>query len=259
MIFVVRLSQKLTKMNLEFVLLLQLQRDLYDVPRGEERFQTYIQTITNADASDIELPPLAAMNPMGKEHVPEMLDTLLALDADEIASDVVTEVSQKLLNQPGEFKIGLVVADDLLGGWTNRYTTEFNTRFNNQAILKRGWLSCTLWTSETPSVQIVREEVLTTVYRAAYIQNHGFPKTLEDMLNQEGYAMAMSDCTEPSLKADDLVYTKEVITPHLTTQEQPIIIPCLFGDKAAESLGYKPQGLSERAGFALALALHNKS
>lgn len=241
-------------MNLEFVPLLQLQRDLYNIPRGEERFHTYIQTITNADASDIELPPLAAMNPMGKEHIPELLDTLLALNADEIASDTVTQVPYKLFNQPGEFKIGLVVADDLLGGWTNRYTTEFNARFNNQAIFKRGWLSCTLWASETPSAQMVREEVLTTVYRAAYIQNHGFPKTLEDMLNQEGYAMAMAGCSQPILEADDFLYTKEVITPHLTTQEQPIIIPCLFGDRAAQSLGYKPQGLSERAGFALALS-----
>jgi hypothetical protein len=31
------------------------------------------------------------------------------------------------------------------------------------------------------------------------------------------------------------------------------VIPCLFGDPGAAALGYPPQGLSDRAGFALAL------
>jgi hypothetical protein len=33
----------------------------------------------------------------------------------------------------------------------------------------------------------------------------------------------------------------------------PFVITSLFGDSAAASLGYAPPGLSERAGFALAL------
>jgi hypothetical protein len=32
------------------------------------------------------------------------------------------------------------------------------------------------------------------------------------------------------------------------------VIACLFGDAAAKALGYPPQGLSDRAGFALALS-----
>ena len=65
--------------------------------------------------------------------------------------------------------------------------------------------------------------------------------------------MAQAGCTEPALDADDLAYTREVIAPYLDTKDYSTIIACLFGDEAARSLGYSPMGLSQRAGFALAL------
>lgn len=240
-------------MKLEFVPLLQLQRDLYRVPQGQERFRAYLETMLNTDASDIELPPLAIMNPMGKDHIPALLDTLLALNADAVAAQTLAEVADSFEPDSGSFKLGLVVADDLGGGWTNRYTSEFSTRFELANSLKRSWLSGILWTSEVPSIQQVREVTLTTLYRAAYIQRHGLALTLQEMLNQEGYAMAMAGCQCPNLHGDDLAYTREVIAPHLAARDYPTLIPCLFGDGAAQALGYRPQGLSERAGLALAL------
>ena len=40
----------------------------------------------------------------------------------------------------------------------------------------------------------------------------------------------------------------------LETDAYPVILACLYGDAAAHELGYTPQGLSERAGMAVALA-----
>ena len=74
------------------------------------------------------------------------------------------------------------------------------------------------------------------------------------MLAQEGHVMAMAGCSEPSLDAADLDYTREVLQPHLQATDLPTLIPCLFGDPAAHALGYPPQGLSPRAGLALALS-----
>jgi hypothetical protein len=51
----------------------------------------------------------------------------------------------------------------------------------------------------------------------------------------------------------DLAYTAQVIKPHLDTTDYPTLFACLYGDGAANSVGYPPLGLSERAGFALAL------
>src|SRR5215831_13956242 len=107
-------------MNIEYQPLLKIQRDLYRIPRGMERFREYLRTMIDPKTQDLKL-PLVAMNPMGKEHVAEMLDRLLTLDADGVAAAVVAEALPQITRLPGEFKASLVLADDLKGGWTNRY------------------------------------------------------------------------------------------------------------------------------------------
>src|SRR4051794_6494122 len=94
-----------------------------------ERFRQYLRTLTSEDGTALELPPLGIMNPMGREHVTALLDALLALDADAVAARAVAEASARLAADPGDFKVGLVVADDRMGGWTNRYAAEFTLRF----------------------------------------------------------------------------------------------------------------------------------
>jgi hypothetical protein len=239
-------------MKLEFVPLLQVQRDLYRMPRGWERFRAYLQTLVDPETKDLKL-PLSAMNPMGKDHVPALLDRYLAFDADGLAARAVAEAESRLSSVEGEFKVALVIVDDAMGGWTNRYSNELTARSGSKPLHRRGWVTGALWTSETPSEQATREETLTAVYRAAHIQQHGFAATLSEIMAQEGYAMAMAGCSEPSLDEDDLEYTRAVIAQNLDTKDYPIVITSLFGDVAAAALGYPPLGLSERAGFALAL------
>jgi hypothetical protein len=149
--------------------------------------------------------------------------------------------------------VGLVVADDAHGGWTNRYAYEFSHRFEERALYKRGWVESLLWTSEVPTPAMVREEVLTSIHRAAYTQRHGAAKSLADMLRQEGRAMAAAGSVEPSLEPEDLTYTRTILEPLLEATDRATAMACLFGDAAANALGYRAQGLSHRAGLALAL------
>jgi hypothetical protein len=239
-------------MKLEYVPLLQVQRELYQLPRGWERFQAYLQTMVDAKTHDLKL-PLVGMNPMGKDHIPALLDEYLAFDADAVAAVAVAGAEANVTQIPGEFKVTLILSDDAMGGWTNRYTSEFSQCCGSKPFFKRGWLAGTLWTSEKPSAERVCEEVLTTVYRGAYIQEHGFAVTLGEILSQEGYAMAMAGCKGPACDVEEIDYTREVIAPSLDTKDYPTILTCLFGDEAARALGYAPFGLSLRAGFALAL------
>ena len=241
-------------MNIEFVPLLQIQRDLYSLPKGPGRFRAYLKTMVNSDGTDVRLPPLVAMNPMGKDHVPALLDSLLTMEAEAAAVHATEEAVSHLVGVAGDFKLGLVVADDLMGGWTNRYFSEFLHRFEGPSAYKRGWISAWIWSSEGPALQAVREEVMAVIFRAAYVLEHGAALTLADMLAQEGHVMAMAGCSELSLDAPDLDYTREVLQPNLEATDLPTLIPCLFGDPAAHALGYPPQGLSHRAGLALALS-----
>jgi hypothetical protein len=73
------------------------------------------------------------------------------------------------------------------------------------------------------------------------------------MMIQEGSVMAQAGCLGPSLVADDLEYTREVLTPYLEAEDKRTAIECLFGDAAGRTLGFTPRGLSPWAGLALAL------
>lgn len=239
-------------MQLDFVPLLQVQRDLYRMPRGFERFREYLRTMTDRQTGDLEL-PLVAMNPMGKDHVPALLDTLIDLDAEAVGEAGVAAARQRVAADAGAFKVAIVVSDDAHGGWTNRYASEFSHRFDEVALYKRGWITAIVWTGDEPSREAVRAEVETAVYRAAHVQRNGPATTLREMLRQEGEAMALAGCTSPSLDDDDRSYTREVIAPLLDAGDRATVIACLFGDDAARMLGYEPRGLSHRAGLALAL------
>jgi hypothetical protein len=241
-------------MKLDYVPLLRVQRDLHGIPRGPERFRQYLRTLLNADGTDVALPPLVLMNPMGKDHVADRLDALLALDADAVAACAAADASAALADVPGDYPAALVVADDLMGGWTNRYAYEFDLRFGYGPQGRRFWgVIGVLWSSEAPSAQAVREAILTAAYRAAYVRQHGPSRTLRDMLAQEGQVMAMAGCTGPVLDAEDLAYTREVLAPHLDAGDMRTAIECLFGDAAGRTLGFTPRGLSPWAGLALAL------
>jgi hypothetical protein len=247
-------------MMLDYVPLLRVQRELHGIPRGMARFRQYLRTMLNADGTGLELPPLGIMNPMGKDHVTALLDALLALDADGIAARAVAEASVRLADEPGDFKVALVIADDLMGGWTNRYATEFTHRFPRSranarppAWSKHFWFTGVLWSCEAASERAVREAVLTPLHRAAYVRRHGPARTLRDRIAQEGYVMAAAGCVGPVLDADDVAYTREVLAPYLDADDMRTAVECLFGDAAGRTLGFTPRGLSPWAGLALAL------
>lgn len=242
-------------MRLAHVPLLKIQRDLYRLPRGPERFQAYLKTMLEADGQTLRLPPLVAMNPMGKDHVPALLDRWLALDAVGEAARAVAAAPARFADVPGEFKLGLVLADDTLGGWTNRFSVELAWRVSVREFARDGWLSVILWSSEEPTTQAVSEAVSATLFRAEHLARHSPARTLHGLLTQEGRVMALAGCVGPALPPGELTRTRAILTPHLNAvvTDLPTVIPCLFGDAAAEALGYTPLGLPARAGLALAL------
>ena len=239
-------------MNLEYVPLLQMYRDVQALPRNFARFEEYLRTVLNDDRSDVEFLPLLAANPMGKEHVLALLDQLLAMDADGIGAQAAKGASAETADVPGEYKASLVLVDDLKGGWTNRWSYEYDLR-RPAPDAKRFWVTGYLWTSEPASQRGVREAMLIAVQRTAYVKRFGPARTLRQIMIQEGEVMKRAGCTSPILEPDDLEYTRKVLAPFLDADDMRTVIECLFGDPAARSLGFTPRGLSHWAGIALAL------
>jgi hypothetical protein len=248
-------------MHLDYIPLLSIQRDLQAMPRNNDRFRKYLRLMKNEYGELGMRTPLVYANPMAKEHVTALLDSLLQIDADGIAARTVAEAAAELADIPGEAKVTLVVADDLMGGGTNRYDYEFQIRFQYcggvpQSLptwLKHFWISGLLWSSEPASERAVREAMLTVIYRTAFVHKHGHPGTLGGLIEQEGKVMTMAGCTGPVLDLEDIAYTREVLKPFLGATDMQTIIECMFGDAAGQTLGFTPRGLSHWAGLALAL------
>ncbi len=247
-------------MNIEYISTLPVLRELYEKPRDINRFNWYVEQMTGVNEAgkrDIVM-PIAAANPMGREHCLAAVNALLAFDADGVATAAAQEAERRLAQVEQRARVYISVIDDLKGGWTNHCFVEAKERLgdkeNFRANQSRHLVGVFCWVSETYTAERVRMETLAAVYRYAQMQVHGVPVTLRQMMQLDGRARVFAGVTEPELAADDLAYTREVIAPFLDATEVPITFACLFGDEAARSCGYEPMGLSPYAGFALALA-----
>jgi hypothetical protein len=239
-------------MNVEYVPLLALQRDLYRTPRGIGRFRRYLETIVDWKTESPRFPSLVAMNPMAKDHVPALLDDYLTLDADTEAARIAAETADALDGHDGPFQITLTLLDDRGGGWTNRAICEFAARFGSEPSLRAGWILPALWSSEPASLDNVRNAVRLAIHRAAHVLNHGEAPTLAARMDQEGRVMVAAGVEGPALDDDDREYTRQVLQPYLHDTDMRRTVECLFGDQAARPLGFTPLGLSPNAGLALA-------
>ena len=205
------------------------------------------------DSDDIVL-PLPAFNPMGKEHVSAALDASSGSTPRASPVLAIEEARQRLAGVEARVDVAIVLADDRGGGWTNRHYTEIENRFRPGSMLKRGWAVALAWTGEVPTAESIRREVLATIHRTVAILEHGEPKSLRRMIEQEGMAAKFAGETGSKLDPEEVEYTREVIRPYLDSTDLTVILPALFGDHAARAVGNDPLGLSDRAGLSLGLA-----
>lgn len=175
--------------------------------------------------------------------------------ADRYGREVVAELVPELAAIDLEIEVGLVMADDLRGGWTNRYSTELQVRAGGEARPSVSqWAVGLLWSSEPATLLTVRETLRCLLWRLAWHRTRGVARTLDELLIQEGWVLHRAGCTGPVLAPEDLDYTRAVLAPHRQARDQATWIAALFGDPGALSLGHQPLGLSDRVGLALALA-----
>jgi len=235
-------------MQLIHLPLLRVQRELYTQPRGLPRFHEYLARMIGGGAGfardgrsakarsigagDLRL-PLTAMNPMAKDHAARALDEWLALGAEDVARAAIIASQRKIDDLPGKLQVALVLADDVAGGWTNRYTTDFSHRFESQGLLKRDFAVALLWASDKPREGTVFREVQLSIGRAVWQRTRGLGRTLRDLLEQEHFALR---------------FAGEEVKPrpekHLDAADAPTIFAALYGDETAISLGYPPLGIA---------------
>jgi len=231
-------------MQATVVPLLARQRALYDLPRGMDRFRAYVEVLRNGGDT---LVPLSAMNPMGRERATAAFDALLVLRAEEVAQAACAEAMERL-PEDARLRVGLSVADDAQGGWTERWQTELQALRHEAGPATRDWAVVLHWSSEAPTAALVRERVLAAIYRNLHQRRHGPPRTVGELLVQEGRSRAFAGARPDAAPADP-----RTVLPHAGAQDVGACIGVLYGDPAARALGYPELGIPPDGGLALAI------
>ena len=167
--------------NFELLPILDLVLNFYEKPRDFNRFQACLAFLQGDTKGDLAL-PIDGFNPMTKAHVLDKLRALKALKVEKIMSETLTYAFPKQKNAP-VFKIALTLADDAQGGWTNRFTTDFDSKFKINALVNRQFCTPIFWTSDDYSSTIIQKITMEYAFWTACWHNKKTrPQMLRDHL-----------------------------------------------------------------------------
>lgn len=220
---------------------------LYSLPRGQERFTTYLQLLQGELKGDLSK-PLGGFNPMAKEHVREQLEAMKKMEVEKLIAGTLDEINRKAVDSKSVFQVALNLSDDLMGGWTNLYVSDYQSKFRLSALIRRRFCVVMFRTSESVTENLIRLRTRSACQRSIYASQHGALSTLREHLLQEQYVMQNAGGEYSATQEPERC--KELYTQHLETQDESLLLDLLYGDPAALSLGRKPSGLREEfAGF----------
>ncbi len=248
---------KIPAIRFEIFPVLDTMIELYQKPLSIERFNEYLAILTGGNNADL-LVPVSGFNPMAKEHVLEQMTVLKHLNAEDIARDELLKINRTLFSNTDVevFKVALNLADDLKGGWTNRYTTDYDSKFKISGYFSRNFCLPVLWTSEVFSEELIRERVREYVFRTMYWSEYFKPVTLRDHIGQEKF-VAEKLGRDSLLTLNQFAELSTFYNQNKLSDEYHIIFSFLYGDKAALSLGNANMGIEpEFAGFQFAAGGH---
>jgi hypothetical protein len=223
---------------------------LYAQPRSPDRFQEYLSLLQGDTKGDLAV-PIGGFNPMAKEHVAEQLQALQQLGAEDIMQRTIHSLDTRSFSAKNDqtYKVALNLADDLKGGWTNRHTTDYDSKFRFHGMFHRNFCIPYFWTSELHTPELIARRTAEYVFRTVYWQQHPKPKTLKEHVLQEVFvAKQTRHFSTPILTMPhDL---EEWYHTHADTEDYHRIFNFFYGDSACRALHFPETGIGEAsAGF----------
>ena len=241
-------------MKFELIPILDKMEALYQLPRTKERFDTYLHMLQGPAKEDMIL-PIAGYNPMGKENVLLKIRELKALGAEKIMKEVLDQINEKIAAEEERYiQVVPNLIDDIGGSWSNRHTTDYSSKFEIGALLKRDFCAPYFWTSESFNPETIAQRTGEYVYRALFWIEKGFPKTLKDLFHQEVYVLQNTDFTYSKGLMSRLSHIEEFYQRHQDATDYGLLFNFFYGDKASEFMGYPTYGIKENE--ALAYMIH---
>lgn len=238
-------------MTFKLTPVIDLMLELYEKPISPDRFKAYIAKLQGNTKGDLVL-PISGFNPMAKEHVIAKLKELKSLKTESLISNTLTELNKELseISTDKTFSVLLNVADDLKGGWTNHYTTDFDSKFKLNALVERNFCTPYFWTSEAYTEELIIQRTKEYAYRTVFWLQNGKIKTLKDYVEQEKCVAHKTNKPKIDYEADEYEKLYKYYIKNQNEDDYNIIFNFMYGDEVCNSLAYPTFGLkSELNGF----------
>lgn len=203
-------------------------------PRSD-RFRAY-------EAAGAQRVPVHGYNPMTTKAVLPAIEAFLAIDAEERLAEAANRTAASM-GFADDATMHLTVATP--GMWTDDLATEVEHR-----LLARDPGGVLLWFDQPVSADSLDAAAVAQAVRLVTVARHGPPTVLADAVAQEGAASARAGgpAELDDAAADALAVLAD--DPSLST-----MVAFLYGDDAADALGFTPIGLGPRVGERHATAI----
>lgn len=224
-------------------------KELYSKPASPDRFKAYITKLQGGTKGDLAL-PITGFNPMAKDHILTKIEALEKLAAEDIMQESINKFNAILKDSnDDEITVLLNIADDLKGGWTNYYTTDFDSKFKINAFVKRQFCVPYFWSSESYSQEKIETRTLDYLSRTLYRINNPQPVSLEEHLNQEIFVAQLGNSQAMTYNQADYVEAESYYLEHKHSEKYDRIFNFFYGDEGSISVGYKSFGSRPILGF----------
>jgi hypothetical protein len=244
---------------MKFTLLptLDIMIDFYSLPLNQDRFQRYLDLLQGGRKDDLLL-PLGGYNPMAKEHILTKLYELRSINIEGIMSEVINSINANEIDEDVEFKVAFNLSDDLLGGWTNRYTTDYFSKFNFQGLFNKHFCVPFFWATDVINAEVICSTTLEYIYRTIYWSRYQKPTNLTQFLDQEIFVTSKLNLASTH-NDSDFHSLKMFYDQYQDRDDYSVVFNFFYGDSAASSLGYPTYGVNDGAnGFDYACYVSKK-
>jgi hypothetical protein len=218
---------------------LQTMAEMYALSRHggpkSERFATYVKRVEHEWG-------LVSYNPMAGAAALEAVQQAIAIGAERIAGESALETT-RLCDYGGPVTLAVVIAS--VGMWTDRLASEIDHRTTAKRRPDHGLVI--LWSREAITADDVVRETIAETVRTMWTAVHGPARTLRAVLAREGLAYAMADPRGVERYDSDAVISDalDVLGDSAVPAD---IVAVIFGDDAADTMGWPKLGIADRGG-----------
>lgn len=136
------------------------------------------------------------------------------------------------------------LSDDLKGGWTNHFTSDYDSKFKFNGLYNKNFCCPLFWSSENYSIDKIKIRTKEYLQRSIYWESFPKPITMKGHLDQEIF-VARHVSGIKLQTTPDMLSIQSFYEDHWDSDDYSIIFNFFYGDSASESLGISSYGIKD--------------